>query len=253
MVHQLADLVPSEHELKRIGPIHDTKTYLASGQRSLSQLRQYANLAPEHSVMDVGCGFGRVAIQMLDFLKPDSTYLGLDIVRSEIDWCTAHITPRNPRFLFRHLDVQNSRYNPDGGQRADQVRFPVPEGMSFDLVFLYSVFTHMLPADVRHYLAEIRRHLKPGGVVAVSFFLVNDESRALTNEGRSKFRFKPQTGGYYAHWQKMHEGAVAYDDHVATEMIESAGLARENTAYGKWAGRPNADVGQDLIVARRPR
>ena len=46
--------------------------------------------------------------------------------------------------------------------KASEYTFPYEDG-EFDVVVLTSVFTHMLPDDVAHYLDEIARVLKPGG------------------------------------------------------------------------------------------
>jgi ubiquinone/menaquinone biosynthesis C-methylase UbiE len=53
--------------------------------------------------------------------------------------------------------------------QAAQYPFPFADS-SFDFVYLVSVFTHMLPADMEHYLSEISRVLKPAAKCAVSFF-----------------------------------------------------------------------------------
>ena len=73
-------------------------------------------------------------------------------------------------------------YNPNGAFKAVDFRFPYEEE-SFDLIFLTSVFTHMQGAEVRHYLDEIRRALRPGGKCLTTCFLLNGES-----EGCSKRR-----------------------------------------------------------------
>jgi SAM-dependent methyltransferase len=247
------DLIPPEHELKRVGPIFDEKTYLATGRNSRAHLVKYANLKPHYSVLDVGCGFGRVAIQLLDLLSPESSYLGIDVVKSEIEWCQQKITPRNERFLFRHLDVRNAMYNSTGTLAADNVQFPVPNDLKFDLAFLFSVFTHMLPGHVHSYLDEISRHLKPGGTLFASFFLINDDSRRLMDDGRSEFRFIKQSGGYYAHNLTTHEGAVAYDEEDVWRMMMTTGFIRDKAIYGRWAGRLSADNGQDFIVCNKPK
>ena len=41
-----------------------------------------------------------------------------------------------------------------------------------DVAFLTSVFTHMLPEDVEHYLDELARVLKPGGRTLITWFLL---------------------------------------------------------------------------------
>src|SRR3954454_3335822 len=68
--------------------------------------------------------------------------------------------------------------------------FPYPNA-TFDFVFLTSVFTHMLPTDMEHYVSEIVRVLKPNGRSLCTFLLLNDESMRFMNAGFSTpFDFK---------------------------------------------------------------
>src|SRR4029079_302816 len=102
--------------------------------------------------------------------------------------CRRAITPRNARFRFHHADIAGGAYNPSGRLTAGTYRFPFDD-RSFDFVFLGSVFTHMLPEDVAHYLREIARVLAPGGTCAASFFLLADERRGDVEAGRSFLAF----------------------------------------------------------------
>lgn len=111
-----------------------------------------AGLRPEHRVLDVGCGIGRMAIPLTEYLSPAGGYWGFDIVRKGIDWCSERITPKFPNFQFRHSDVYNQHYNPGGTVRACDYRFPFEDNF-FDFVFLTSVFTHMVPADLEAAIA----------------------------------------------------------------------------------------------------
>jgi SAM-dependent methyltransferase len=237
--------VPPDHELRRIGPIFDRDTYLKTGIRSRDHLLRYANLTQGQSVIDIGCGFGRVAVHLQPIV---SRYLGLDVVKSEIEWCRENIA--HDAFSFDHLDVRNDRYNPQGLIEAEAVSFPVPEGTRFDLAFLFSVFTHMLPGAVASYLREIKRHIEPGGTLFVSFFLMNGEARRLTEAGRSQFRFLKRDGFYVAN-PELPEAAVAYDEDVVWRLMLEAGFTREKVIYGNWPGRrTGADNGQDFVVCR---
>jgi SAM-dependent methyltransferase len=103
-----------------------------------------------------------MALPLAGYLNREGRYAGFDVSRSAIAWCTENISGSHPNFDFRVVDIQNGVYNPKGRFKSSDLRFPYPDG-SFDVVLLASVFTHMLPQDVRHYLYEIVRVLKPGG------------------------------------------------------------------------------------------
>ena len=157
--------------------------YKAIGNKFLGHLVDLCGLQPGDAVLDVGCGSGRMALPLTGYLNPVGRYAGFDVSREAIAWCTQNISGSHPNFDFTVADVQSSQYNPKGKYKSSDFRFPYPDG-SFDVVLLASVFTHMLPADVRHYLQEIVRVLKPGGQSLITFFLLNEESLALMKEGK---------------------------------------------------------------------
>ena len=67
-------------------------------------------LLPDHTVLDVGCGLGRVARGLVQFLEGGS-YTGIDACLSSIEWCKAHYSGRD-NFRFFHADVFSTMYNP---------------------------------------------------------------------------------------------------------------------------------------------
>lgn len=140
-------------------------------------------------MLDVGCGSGRMALPLTGYLNSEGRYAGFDISQKAIAWCQEHITSAHPNFQFEVSDIYNSLYNPKGKYQSLDFRFPYPDA-SFDVVFLTSVFTHMFPPDVEHYLDEISRVLKPGGRCLCTYFLLNDESLAHIAEGKSAHNFQ---------------------------------------------------------------
>lgn len=128
-------------------------------------------LAPRDALLlDIGCGCGRTARFLLP--RPDIRYAGFDVSRTAIEWCRLEIARLAPgRFAFHHLDVYSAHYNPRGTLRGDGVRFPAGDA-SVEVAFAASLFTHLLEADARHYLAECARSLKRGGLLVAS---IHDE------------------------------------------------------------------------------
>jgi SAM-dependent methyltransferase len=243
----VADLIPPEH-MHYVGK----GDFLAFGRLILRCLVEFAALRPEHRVLDVGCGIGRVAIPLTKYLNPAGSYEGFDIVRLGIDWCTETITPFYPNFHFQLADVYNQMYNPSGGYQAAEYRFPF-ESRSFDLVFLTSVFTHMLPRDMENYLYEINRVLKIGGRCLTSLFLLNEESDALLRAGKGLLQF-PYRCGIYRYGAGIKEGRIAYEETFVRALSRRYGLRiHEPVGYGSWCGREQRtegpDVGQDVLVA----
>jgi ubiquinone/menaquinone biosynthesis C-methylase UbiE len=122
---------------------------------------------------------------------------------------------------------------------------------TFDLVFLMSVFTHMLPDDMKRYLEEISRVLKLGGRCLITFFLLNPESLKLVQAGRAAFKFTNVFGEYRTATETA-EDAIAYDEQFVRRVYSHCGLALiEPTHYGSWCGRADFLTFQDFVIATR--
>lgn len=130
-------------------------------------------LAPSHRVLDIGCGVGRLARPLTKYLTGTGSYDGIDVSLEKIRYCQQTFGRRHSNFHFHHADIYNSFYNPSGLRQASEYRFPF-EDEKFDFVVLVSVFTHMLPEDVEHYLSEIARVMKQNAHCVCTFWLINE-------------------------------------------------------------------------------
>jgi SAM-dependent methyltransferase len=110
-------------------------------------------------VLDVGCGI-KFTQAFIDRSLPIKTYVGIDVHREMID--SLRETVDDPRFEYLHIDVRNERYNPDGEVLSEDTALPVGD-RTFDVICLFSVFTHLAPPDYRSMLKVLRRHVKPDG------------------------------------------------------------------------------------------
>jgi SAM-dependent methyltransferase len=154
--------------------------FVRSSEREAERLVHEFGLSPETRLLDVGCGPGRLPIGILRRVGEIAAYEGVDVDPAAVRWCRRHIEGEHATFRFRLLDVANSRYNPGGGADAAASRLPF-EDASFDIVYLYSVFSHMLENDVRTYVREFRRVLAPGGKVFLTAFVEDDVPPVMEN------------------------------------------------------------------------
>jgi SAM-dependent methyltransferase len=241
------NLVPPEKEIFP-GKASDFEKV---GQEFLRYFKELGELRSDAHVLDMGCGIGRMAIPLTQYLDHNGTYEGLDVVSRGIEWCREHITPRYPNFRFRLADVYNKRYNPKGRHRAQDYEFPY-EDRAFNFVCLISVFIHMLPQDVDNYLSEVARVLKLGGRCLITYFLLNEESLKLLEKGQGVYNFEPNSGIYRVSDPQEPERAVAYDEKHILQLYEKHGLSPiASPAYGSWCGRKSFLSYQDVIVAVR--
>ena len=119
------------------------------------------------AVLDVGCGTKITKVLQEDAI-PIRRYVGVDVNRDVIALLDANVD--DPRFEFHHIDVQNDLYNPDGLPLAERTELPVGQE-TFDVIWLFSVFTHLAPPDYVAMLRLLRRYIKRDGWLVFSVFI----------------------------------------------------------------------------------
>jgi SAM-dependent methyltransferase len=222
-----------------------------AGTKFLGFFKEFGHLRPDERVLDVGCGVGRMAVPLTGYLSEKGSYDGFDIVDEGIRWCRKAISGRFPNFRFQVADLYNKTYNPKGRFKAVEFPFPYPDG-SFDFAILTSVFTHMLPAETEHYVAEIGRVLSPGGRCFATFFLLNEDSLRLIGEGKSGQPMTHPLPGCRVDNLETPEDAVGYPQEDVIRLLAKHGLGVDAPVrYGKWCGRGEWTSYQDILVARK--
>src|SRR5215211_609011 len=86
--------------------------FLATGRMWRAHFIELAYLEPHDDVLDIGCGVGRIAVGLTEYLT--GRYEGFDISPAAIAWCQENITSRYPNFRFTVADIGNTVYNPEG-------------------------------------------------------------------------------------------------------------------------------------------
>ena len=223
--------------------------FIADGRAFLETLVQFTGLTPGGQVLDIGSVQGRMALPLTGFLSAEGSYTGLEIVKSGVDWCE-QVYVAHESFTFHHADVFNSYCNPEGQYQSSDYPFPFPDD-EFDVIFLASVFTHMRPADIAHYLKEISRCLKPGGHCLASFFLLGKDSRAAISSGESAVALRfPVDEHSLSATEIDPEIAIAIDEGFIRSAYEKNGLKLEGEVHrGAWATNLPALSLQDMEIA----
>jgi ubiquinone/menaquinone biosynthesis C-methylase UbiE len=230
----MAPLVPAEWDMFE-GPSRLDK-FKANGEEFLEIYKSVCGLQPDEIMLDVGSGIGRKTLGLTGYFGPTARYEAIELVPAGVKWCSERYTPRFPNFRFQLIDVYNKDLNPTGRYKPSEFRFPFDDD-TFTFVMLGSVFTHLLPNDLSHYLAEIHRVMARGGRCLITYFLLNDESRPLMAAGRSTPDLRFGAGVYRAVSEEQPEDAIGYDEPWLMEQYHRIGLTVKNVYYGSWCDR----------------
>jgi len=234
---------------KRLRHFVGAGDFRATGEEFVAHARRLVSLEPADRVLDIGSGIGRIALPLTRVLDSSGGYDGIEIVKSGVDWCRDNITAKHPNFRFHHSDIYNGTYNPDGRLKPEDYRFPFDDD-TFDVVILTSVFTHLLPETIEHYVAEISRTLRPGGRVLATFFVLDDESLRLLDAGRSEIPMPESLdGGVRVMGRETPEAAISFPEDWVRGVFARHGMNVREVHRGTWCGRPEGLSTQDVVIA----
>ena len=113
------------------------------------QLLIRCGLLPKHTLVDVGCGSGRLAKALVPYLS-EGRYLGTDVVAELLDYARQGCPPS---WQFAQVEDISIPFAAD----------------SANIACFFSVFTHLLHDETYCYLLEAQRVVKPGGRIVFSF------------------------------------------------------------------------------------
>jgi SAM-dependent methyltransferase len=154
-----------------VNGIPDLDWFLASGKAQTGYLRDLLvevdrPLDQMEAILEFGCGCGRMT-RWWGAQSPGPQVHGCDYNSELVDWCQENL----PFVRATTNDLQPPLPYPDN---------------SFDLVYAFSVFTHLSVELAHGWLAELRRVAKPGGLI---WFTVHGDTYRprLPPEQREKF------------------------------------------------------------------
>lgn len=146
------ELPPAELRARVAGTV-DADQFLRTGRQSADDFDQALGAVGRHldgfaRILDFGCGSGRILL-WLEQLAQRCELHGVDIDSEAVTWAAEHL---------RYAHVSRSTPTPP---------LEYPDGF-FDLVYAYSVFTHIDEEYQDAWLHELRRVTRPGGLLLVT-------------------------------------------------------------------------------------
>ena len=115
------------------------------------RIRELADFAAAHSIVELGCGTGRFAASLL--ADTDATYLGTDLSETMIELATERLESFGERVTLVKAEGSPS--------------VPVGDG-SVDRFVSNYVLDLLSDDDIRTVVAEAQRVLEPGGLLCLS-------------------------------------------------------------------------------------
>lgn len=152
----------------------------------------------DKSILDFGCGYGRIARLMYYFTDEDN-FFGVDPSEKSLKICHADGLTKN--FLF-------AEYLPS--------TLPV-EKKTFDLIFAFSVFTHLSESATTTCLNTLAKYLKPDGLLAISirpieYWDLDKYAKERDLIGQQKSLHRDKGFSFLPHTRPTVGGDVIYGD-----------------------------------------
>jgi len=147
---QGAELLPIPPLELRIHKYVDPEAYLNAGNEHVKKMIEILETAgvlvePGKHILDFGCGDGMM-VRHLRHIAESGEAWGVDINGTLMIWCQQHLSPP-----FKFATTTSFPH------------LPFEEGY-FDLIYSFSVFTHICDL-AEAWLLELRRILRPSGVL----------------------------------------------------------------------------------------
>lgn len=119
-------------------------------------------------VLDVGCGV-RFTMTIINRKIPIKSYTGVEVGLPLVEFLKENVENKDSRFRYFYWDVCNEMYNPGCSHGTAEKEFPV-DG-TFDLIWLFSVFTHLNPDDAQLLLKLLRKRIRNNGKLFFTAFI----------------------------------------------------------------------------------
>lgn len=211
------------------------ESFMQSGHRVGSLwgelIREHLAGAERPAVMDFGCGCGRVARVLSQYVPCD--LVGCDLTDAAIEWCERNLPGRY------YVSAENP---------------PLPEAdQSFDVLYAISVLTHLDAAHQDVWLAEWQRLVRADGLLLVTYRGDSFLSKVGERQREKIERLWEATGMGFTttdYWEGIFPGFYGGAYHTDAYVREHWGQFFEVVDL-----RPSTETGmvQDVAVMRRRR
>ncbi len=198
-------------------------------------------------VLELGCGAGRVANALVNYLDVEGSYVGLDVNEEIIAWCHRDISVRNANFEFYQVNIANNYYYDTDNQQQNSYDFSFLKDDQFDCVIALSLFNHLKLEDARQYLTEIGKRLNRNGVAYLTFFVIDDYFHAFREKTKIHLDLYRTEEGMW-HGYERQSFFAGYEEPLLENLFQEAGLTVLTKTPGSWVQKPHARIYQDWYL-----
>jgi len=225
---------PAPHQMARVIGDRSEFNFRAGGYTAFRGLQDAVrettgrDLSAFGRVLDWGCGCGRVSRYFLPL--PGVRVTGVDVDPENVAWCRANL----PGGTWETVPLRPPTRLPSGG---------------FDLAFGVSVLTHLGEADQFAWLDELRRLVRPGGLVLLTF---HGEASLVWSRLSAERYATLRRDGLCEQPNPLYDADLGEPDYYR-DVFHTAGYVRR--VWGKFfellAVKPTWVAHQDLAVMSR--
>ena len=185
-------------------------------------------------ILDYGCGWGRHLRLMLRFSPPEKLF-GCDAWDQSVDLCKQHNVPAT---------VAQCEYLP--------VKLPFTSSPKFDLIYAYSVFTHLSELACKAVLGAFKGSIGSSGLVALTvrpegYWDQHDQAQNAVDAEVMKRNHRQRGFAFQPHKRAPIDGDITYGD-------TSISLSYMRDAWLDWVvlgSVPTSDQNQILVFLRK--
>lgn len=211
-------LLPPDYLMYESFRVNYAKYYFGgrtTAELILKQIGKYLDLKKEKKILDWGCGPGRV-IRHMPTISRSSIFYGTDYNETSINWCTNNI--KGVIFNHNHLEA----------------KLPY-ENDYFDAIYGLSIFTHLSKEMHFNWFNELKRILKPNGILLITTqgenfrVKLSVEERKKFDEGELIVRGLVKEG--HRTYSAFHPDSFLYNLFKDTEILEKIVISPNNKSY----------------------
>ena len=160
-------------------------------------------LKNNHTIFDLGCGYGRATIPILKFLDMDGLYIGSEISKKRInvakDWIKKEKLLEKKHIL--HLSKDNT--------------LNFIENNSLDIVWIFSVLNHMPDSVINEVMGSLYKKMKKNGLLFAYFITPEDDTPSVKTFPRTENDMEKLFIAKGFSFEKMND----YDDDYNKENV----------------------------------